>query len=341
MKRLVFIALVLCIAFTFLWCCYAATQQKVVVDFSSTKVLDDFNNDRAREALLRHLSASADWHVSAHLEITPDHKTKRFIWAEYPARHARTMEEVLQFSHQDVRVTLRFDSSFPITNLENGTYVLAKAGANAVEMSFSNAFDDSHTLNSDLIIEGGSLVLEIVENSADRDRSLTKKAMQQVVDELSDVKDNVERIERDGYLRKWLPASSVKESVVEAPLEIREDLNRGRYWVSGYVNPHEKGYITIRTFHVQSGKELNADVNSWRTLQYVGWSLRPNEWFYFNCDLTAPSYLTEEESKLDSSDRRRYDALAAKQNIRVEVWFHGTKDRKLLETTQVLQPWMR
>jgi hypothetical protein len=86
---------------------------------------------------------------------------------------------------------------------------------------------------------------------------------------------------------------------------------------------------------------LEADVNSWRTVQYVGWSSRPNEKFLFECELAAPSYLTEEQSKMDSSDPRRFQAMAAEQEIRVEVWFHGKAERKLLEATKVLVPWMR
>jgi len=44
---------------------------------------------------------------------------------------------------------------------------------------------------------------------------------------------------------------------------------------------------------------------------------------------------------MDSSDPRRFQAMAAEQEIRVEVWFHGKGERKLLEATKLLVPWMR
>lgn len=320
----------------------AAGEQEVVLDCSSTSVLDDFDDKRAREALLRHLCASADWRVTPHLEIVgPEMHAKSILEAEkrarptlgpdgWPGKGARSRPVV----------SVRFDSS-PPSNWKKRRYVLAKAGAKAVEVPLSAASDDSHTLDSAVMIQGGSLILTICEYRGGHERILTKRAMQEVAEELSAVRKNVEEIERDGYLHKWLPNGSMRESVAVIPLQIREGFSRGMYWVSGYVNPQEKGYITIRTFHVGTGKELDADVNSWQTAQYVGWSSKPNEKFFFECDLAAPSYLTEEEERMDLDDPRRFHAMAAHQNIRVEVWFHGKEKRKLLEATKILAPWMR
>jgi hypothetical protein len=217
--------------------------------------------------------------------------------------------------------------------------VLAKAGAKAVEVPLFA--DDSHTLGSALMIQGGSLTLEFHEYNLGPERTLTKKAMQEVAEELSAVKDNIEEIERHGYVRKWLPDGSIRESAVGLPLEIREGFARGMYRVSGYVNPQEKGYITLRTIHARSGKALEKDVNSWRTVQYVGWTSRRDEKFFFEYELAAPSYLTEDEWRMDPEDPRRLQAMAAEQEIRLEVWFHGKGERKLLEATKLLVPWMR
>jgi hypothetical protein len=203
----------------------AAAGEQVVLDCSCTRVLDDFGNDRAREALLRHLCASANWQVTACLEIAgPEKRIKRVLEAENCVNRPKTVDDLFA-QNATIKVTVRFDSS-PPSNRKNGRYVLTRAGSKAVDVSLSAAPDDRHTLRSTLMIEGGSLILEIDEYSAGRERTLTKKAMQQVADELSAVKDNVADIERDGYLKRWLPSGSVKESAVELPLQIREGLTR-------------------------------------------------------------------------------------------------------------------
>jgi len=345
MHRQAMVALILCAACPVWWGGCGTTSRpagKVVLDCSSTQVLNSFAEVRAREALLRHLCASAAWRVTARSEITgPEKRVKRVLEAEKPVQRLKDTDDWLaptaMIQHH---VTLRFDSS-PPSHREKRGYVLADAGATSVEVPLSVAPDDSHTLGSELMIQGGSMTLEIREYNLGRERTLTKKAMQQVAEELSAVKDNIEEIERNGYVRKWLPDGSMRKSAVELPLEIREGFSRGMYDVSGYVNPQEKGYITLRTIHARTGKALEDDVNSWRTVQYVGWSSRRDEKFSFECELAAPSYLTEDEWKMEPEDPRRLKAMAAEQEIRVEVWFHGKEERKLREATKVLVPWMR
>jgi hypothetical protein len=336
---------VLCGPFVVCWGgCGPASRPagKVVLDCSSTRVLNDFANDRAGEALLRHLSASAAWRVTVHSGISePGTRVKRVIEAEKRVKRLTGADDWLASSAAtQIHVRLWFDPS-PPNRLEEGTYVLAKAGAKVVDVPLFAAPDDSHTLGSRLFIQGDSMILEIGEYNLGRERTFTEKAVEQVAQELMAVRDNVEEIERNGYLRKWLPDGSVRESAKDLPLEIREGFMRGIYDVSGYVNPHEKGYITLRTVHVRTGKALEDDVNSWRTVQYVGWSSRPEEKFFFECELLAPSYLTDDQWKMDPEDPRRLEAMAAEQKIRVEVWFHGTQERKLIEATKVLVPWMR
>ncbi len=317
-------------------------EQKVVLDCSSTRLLDDFDNERAREALLRHLCASADWRVTPHLEIVePEMHVKSIPEAEKRARPTLGPDGWPGKGKTGRPfVSVRFDSS-PDGYWKKRRYVLAKAGAKAVEVPLSTASDDSHAVDSTVMIQGGSLILTIGEYRGGHERILTKRAMQKVAEELAAVRENVEEVERLGYLRKRLPNGSLRESVADVPLEIREGSSRGMYWVSGHVNPQEKGYITMRTFHVGTGKELDADVHSRRTAQYVGWSANRDEKFFFEYELAGPSYLTEEEERMDFYDPRRYRAMQAQQNIRVEVWFHGKKKRKLLEATKILTPWMR
>lgn len=246
----------------------------------------------------------------------------------------------MRSGYRSARITLRLDGKVPAQWKERGHQVV-EAGARSVDLRLLPATDDSGTGGSALTIAGNSLVLEIIEYNAGSERPFTRDAIQEVSAELSAVRRDVEEVERMGYLRKCLPEGSVRESAAELPLEVHEGLTRGTYRVSGFMNPQEKGYITLRTFDVPSGKELDSEVNSWRTARYVGWSGRREEKFFFECELEAPGLPADERVEQGTADAHRPDSRPAEQTIRVEVWFHGNQDRKFLETTTTLVPWER
>jgi hypothetical protein len=62
MKRIVLVMLIISAAVAVCW--YAFGTPSVVLDCSPTVVLDDFADDRAREALFQHLCASSEWYVT-------------------------------------------------------------------------------------------------------------------------------------------------------------------------------------------------------------------------------------------------------------------------------------
>jgi hypothetical protein len=303
------------------------------------RILDDFSGDREREALFRYLCASPQWRVTPGPETTGPEKGFKYIQAEKSDRCPQSTEERFVRSNR-LTVTARFNFPLP-GNSSNDIAKRATPVAKSVDVLLSPSSVNGQDLDSTLLIASGVFSFTIAEHSSGRDRWLTQEAMQQLADELAEVKDNLEQIERDGYSNQWLSTGFVRESSENIPLQIREDSNRGIYRVSGYVNPQESGYITIRAIHAATGRELDADQNSRRSLQYVGWSPRPNVRFYFEFELMAPSYLTEEQLKFAPEDPRRLEAMSAEQEIRVEVWFHGKEERKLLDATKRLVPWMR
>ncbi len=313
---------------------------ETLVDFSATSILSDFESERAIEALLRHLCANPEWFVKWSKEIGPNKKVRQIIEATRSAKRPPTSEPTFESGYHQAGVGIRFDV-LPLGGSANEMHAAVKPGAGKVKLPLTPAIDSSRRLNSLATIEGGKLTVSIYESSVERDRALTRQAVLELCAELTAVRDNIAEIEEKGYCSKSLPPGSVRRSTTDLPLEIRDEFHEGMYVVSGYVNPGEKGYISLRVFHVPSGEELDGDVHSWSTVQYVGWSRRPEDKFPFCIDLQAPSYLTPEESKLEFDDPRRMEALAAKHEMRVEVWFHGKQSRKVLEAKKVLVPWMR
>lgn len=316
-------------------------SRTLAIDCSSTRGLSFFGKSRAREALLRHLSASTDWRVTASWQrVGPQEELERVFEATRRPTRILASGNRIQHRSYSLTVVLRFASS-PPSNWCTESYALAGAGDEDVNVPLLPTPHQSGSFGSTLIVQGDSVLLRIVEHSRSPQRWLTKKALREVGEELVAVSGNVEVIMRDGYLKKLTPTRSIDDSAGGAALEIEEGPTRGVYWVSGYVNEGEKGYISLRTFHARTGKELDANVNSWRTAEYVGWSAAPSERFFFGCQLEAPRYLEEEESRMNATDPPRFQALPVEQRIRVEAWFHGNEERKVLETTKVLVPWMR
>ena len=214
-------------------------------------------------------------------------------------------------------------------------HAVSKAGTKEVHLALQR---HDRTYRSTLIVEGASLVLEIDERNSGHERPLTLLAIQNVSTEFSAVLSNIEDIEQYGYLPSFVSSGSVRESATEMPLCISDGPVRGIYKVSGYINPHEPGYITVRTIDANTGEELDENINAWRSLQYVGWSTQPHSWFFFQHELAGPSYIPPTMSPNDPGWRK---SMTAPRDIRVEIWFHGTPPRKLLEATKRLSPWIR
>jgi len=314
--------------------CCAADSGRATVDCSRTSVLNDFGKEPAREALFRHLCASADWRVTEmFLTLRLGSEPKRVVEAEKRTSHSSSIAEAaVAAAHGSVRVSLRFDAGIP-EYWDAANFALAEAGAESAEVPLLRAPGDSGDLVSTLRIRGDSLLLEISEWGGGRERPRTREAIKQLTAELRAVRDSVETVVQKGYLPKILPQRSIRQSDSDS-FEVRSGGYDGDYIVSGYVNAHEKGYVTIRTFDAASGKELQADLNSWQTVEYVGWSDRTTERFFFESPLGGPGEYDGREVVYGPNG----EEILPTRQIRLEVWFHGGASRKLLEATKSLVP---
>jgi hypothetical protein len=235
---------------------------------------------------------------------------KRVVEAEKRTSHSSSIAEAaVAAAHGSVRVSLRFDAGIP------------------------EYWDAANFALSTLRIRGDSLLLEISEWGGGRERPRTREAIKQLTAELRAVRDSVETVVQKGYLPKILPQRSIRQSDSDS-FEVRSGGYDGDYIVSGYVNAHEKGYVTIRTFDAASGKELQADLNSWQTVEYVGWSDRTTERFFFESPLGGPGEYDGREVVYGPNG----EEILPTRQIRLEVWFHGGASRKLLEATKSLVP---
>jgi len=294
----------------------------IVIDCSCTTVLDEFNDDRSLDALFRHLCASSRWRVTRNL------RTKMFE-AERRGDKPRTLDEWhAPGRNRTVGVTLIF--GFTPEEQDRGRTdqrysSFGEPGDCAVRVAVRPAVDASKKFCSRTVIEGKRIVLSVAECNLHIERMLTKEVMEHVCEELTAVRQNLAVVEGEGYLRQWIPQGSILESAHDLPLDIQPGSQSGIYWLSGYVNPQEKGYLTIRAYETLTGIQSVGGFSGPDdpdTVEYVGWSEKPSEKFFFESQIVVPG---------DRDER----------SIRLEVWFHGKNDRKLLEKTTLLLTWSR
>lgn len=291
------------------------TAGTVVVDCSSTSALERFSDESLRQALLRHLSASAKWRVTKE-------GTGIVARQDAPRSYSLRPQPRLQWGEQ-FNVILRFaGTDSDETTVHADRHSEARAGAAEVNVRLNPRPDGSKTYGSVLVIKSKPLTLQIVEWNQGRDRTLTREALKALADELIAVADNAESVSREGYVQSQLPEVSLRESADEPPMEIGEGIQDGIFMIRGYINPGEFGYTTIRAFDADTGTGIEASRNENETLEYVGWSSSPRKRFFFESEFTVFGGGIE-------------------KRIRFELWFHGRQERKLLETTRTVKTWRR
>ena len=96
--------------------------------------------------------------------------------------------------------------------------------------------------------------------------------------------------------------------------------DRGRYQVSGYVNPQEEGAILLRVYQ-KSGQEMPGQ-DSHRTLEYVGWSPDVTMRFYFSSELVIYGEGPDE-------------------TVHIDVVFQPRSERRLFGVETSVSKWRR
>jgi hypothetical protein len=171
------------------------------------------------------------------------------------------------------------------------------------------------------IINAGSFVVEIFEESEAKERRLTKAALSHFERELSPLASQPDW----KRIRSILPDSSIKKG--DPTFKLRDSFQPGLYDSEIWINPGEPGMIYLKAFEATNGTPLSVDPLKTRSNEWIGWSDSPKELFFSNTHFTI--------YEGDWGDP--YTA-------RFEIWFapdSGGNDRKLMEKTFEIEGWQR
>lgn len=273
------------------------------------------------DLLKRYLASSPCWRVFEEHE-------KRFAtrrWAigpdwgwdlhGYYSRHDIDMFQQSGIPSFQTRLTLGLDNQ-PWWRGEKYTTRLREGESVPALLSQGNGLEKSQT-----VIETTPLTIEVFEESAGKERRLTKASLAFLEKELYPLAtDPCEKT-----MRSILPPGAITRG--SPSLDLRNGMQPGIYESRIRVNPGEPGRIYLKAFEVTKGTPLSETRLTERSNEWVGWSSDPDELFLSNTDFTI----------YEGDWGKPYAA-------RFEVWFQpdaGAPERKLLEKVYKIEGWQR
>ncbi len=186
-----------------------------------------------------------------------------------------------------------------------------------VKIGMGNQLHSSHC-----VVSGGSLVVEVFEESDAIERRLTKSALGYLQSEFGAL------LQQPAWeaIRTMLTASGgVRRS--EPELVLRKSFQGGIYDSEVWANPGEPGMVYLKAFEVTKGTPLSAEALKRSSGEWIGWSDDPGEVFLANSHITV----------YEGDWGKHYAA-------RFELWFvpdSGAAERKLLERVFRIEGWQR
>jgi hypothetical protein len=273
------------------------------------------------DLLKRYLSSSPCWRVF-------EEHGKRFAtrrWAigsdwgwdlnGYYARHDIDMFQQAGIPSFQTRLTLGLDKQ-PWWRGDKNTTRLREGESSPALLSPGNGLERSHA-----VISTAPLTIEVFEESAGKERRLTKTSLDFLETELSPLATDPS----EKTMRSILPPRAITRG--SPSLDLRNGMQPGIYESRIRVNPGETGRIYLKAFEVTKGTPLSESRLKERSNEWVGWSSDPNELFLSNTDFTI----------YEGDWGKPYAA-------RFEVWFQpdsGAMERKLLEKVYKIEGWQR
>ena len=145
--------------------------------------------------------------------------------------------------------------------------------------------EDSY-LSSLAIIEekDKNLTIQVFENSLDNSRSFTTSFLTDLSSQMSKIKKVASSDASNINLSILPPKSAIISPLDKISIERSRDEGFGRYIISGYINPGERGFIYLKINKKSDGKGINMVAKGGTegtNSEYVGWSKNPKQKFNF------------------------------------------------------------
>lgn len=276
-----------------------------------------------RKLLMRHLATSAKWflseengRLSAYRRfVTQNGRWENTLHGYYSSfDFGENHDNYYQF-----RIALDvdgFDRRRPVRR--DATFLKTMSGERPLKVAKGiNPGYDSY-----LILESKGAAVEIFEESKTEKRLLTRLALSFIKDELEALLSSHEA-RKNGFDPVLMPPESIKQGKPEIYLVGQ----LGIYLVYAYINPGEPGYVYLKAFEETRNTPLSSERLRKRSLEYTGWSLDPDEQFFYNTQIT-----------IYEGDWGTY------YPARFELWFvpeSGAPERKLIEKVFKIEGWQR
>jgi hypothetical protein len=200
---------------------------------------------------------------------------------------------------------------------------LVKEGSEPVrpELSSGNSMHESRVM-----IDCGGVWVEFFEQSATRERRVTKASLGVLEAEFGDLlRDPAAAIAAAKARSNQLALRLSKTT--NAPIQLLEGMQPGIYGVAYALNPGEPGSVYLKAFEVTKGTPLSEDRLQSSSETRMAWSVAPEERFAAKAGFTI----------YEGDWGKPYAA-------RFEVWFRpdtGKPERKLAERIFKIEGWQR
>lgn len=278
------------------------------------------------EVLLKQLQASPMWQVAedkgetvCYRRIYENGKWQigSYGYERSPYHIGETEEEFYS-----IQYVLRF-SEKPFGTMKADKTSIFDPLAGKVKMTCYRHGDNF--ISSRIAIGQKGLWFEFYEERKKEPRIHTAAALVWLKSYLEKIKDAEEEILQNGFAVQIMPPDSIKTG--SSVMEVCDGSQPGIYIVNAWVNPKKNGYVYLKVFDIKKNVQLSAISLNLDSKEYIGYSLNPDQLFFYNCDITIG----------EGDPNNFYDA-------RFELWFSpfdGTAETKLIEKTREIRSWER
>jgi len=283
-------------ALTLLSCCNTlrarapAAVKTVAVDCSDP-TLNAFADPKNRALLERHLASSAAWRLTRFGEHPGCRGTlaalkRRPVEGGWETTLHGYISDRGDGPYCQTRTMLRLEAYAAGSSdgwIRNDWYDECVPGARArVRVNKSKSYSGGAFESYLLVQAPAGVALEIMDDEMTTERRETTRLLAAVNAELKALLASKAARER-GFDPALLPAGSMVINK-DDQLTLADGMQPGIYMVSGYINPGERGNVYLRVFNEQTGEEVMLDMEKARTVEYIGWSDKPEEKFWFQSE---------------------------------------------------------
>lgn len=292
------------------------------VDLSDI-TLTNFSTQAAQSILLRYFAGNGRWEVKQEHGITFAVRSEKIdgeCLSSFNGFYSQHNEYGLV---SQTRVLVSFGEPYGLGNLDE-RITRAKSGSKDIGLVIADSFPGTPGYTSYLIVDGGSIFIEIYDQSLQFERSFTQKAYNEVSNELSVVLEHKQDIEETGIVPL---ADYYPEAFSKSPyFNVVDGMQPGIYILDAAVNPTSFGVLYVRVFDVKSGAQLSADEITPDSTRISAWSDSGVTYFPYHAQITIY------EGDWDT----QYEA-------RFELWHKDENghETKLIETTRLVNGWQR